>query len=72
MITECDKPRFIRNVRKDLTDFAESGYQCAKVDIAGYKNLNAAYASYFNSLKNSGIEVIRVAKNGGSLYLVRK
>lgn len=67
-------------VRKDphslqalISEFADSGYRFAKVELDknDYKNLEIAYGSLWSAVKKSK-RAVKVAKRGDDIYLVRK
>ena len=56
---------------KDLQEFLASSFDCARVDISPFTNLNSAYTTYYNVVRIYGYPVT-VRRSEGKLYLLRR
>ena len=56
---------------KDLQEFLASSFDCARVDISPFTNLNSAYSTYYNVVRIYGYPVT-VRRSEGKLYLLRR
>lgn len=74
----CDKKAIatVKNIRSDnfklLTEFAESGHECAQVEGYPHKNANACAAALRAAIKKYRIFTIGVAVRKDNVYLIRK
>lgn len=72
---EINKPSTrapMKDVRKALDEFWESGNPIMRVDYEGneYTNVSSAKTSFMNAINGSHYGVLSIVKNG-KLYLVR-
>lgn len=74
----CDKKAIatVRNIRSDnftlLTNFAESGHECAQVEGYPHKSARGCAAALRSAIQKYRIFTISVSVRGDNVYLIRK